>query len=122
MSGQRKKAVLKPVKKLEPKKRVVVPKTKTEETPKEVQSVQKKVVKKNVTVKTKEIPVIIEEEQKEVKQRAKPSENKYIKLAIDANQEERKVFGDKVKSGEIKFAYYVLEGDKGYHYYLVFKK
>lgn len=109
MSGERKKATLKPITKLEPKKRDSLP-----EKPKEV-------VKKVLEVKKAE-PIITVEEPKEVKQRAKPSENKYIRLAIDAKGEERKVFSDKVKNGEIKLAHYATDGDKGYHYYLVFKK
>jgi hypothetical protein len=126
MSGERKKAVLKPVTKLEPKKRVPLPEKVVEEKPVVVPVVKEKVVKKEVVKKVvavkKEEPIVVEEEPKEVKQRAKPSENKYIRLVTDANAEERKEVSDKVKNGEVKWAFYGTEGDKGYHYYLVFKK
>ena len=100
MSVERKKAELKPVVKLEPKKRVV-------ETPKVVKKIEPKIAEKPLEVE-------------EVK--TKRAENKYIKLSVDAKQEERAQFSSRVKSGEIKFAYVSLEGDKYYHYYQLLKK
>lgn len=91
-----------------------------------IMSERKKAEKKEIPKiepKKREVPIEvpnIETNKDEVKQ--KRVENKYTKLALDANQEERKVFSDKVKSGELKFAYYALEGEKGYHFYQILKK
>jgi hypothetical protein len=54
--------------------------------------------------------------------KTKKSENKYVRIALDAKQEERNEFSQKVNNGELKYAYYATDNDKGYHYYLVIKK
>lgn len=101
MSEERKKVEKKPIALVEPKKRVepiVIPKTveKTKVEPKE-----------KVEVKTEP--------------KAKRSENKYIRLALDAKMEDRKAFSERVQKGELKIAFYAVDGDVGYHYYLVLK-
>lgn len=100
MAQERKKAEPKPIVKLEPKKRV---QTAVEEKP-----------KKEVKVE----PIV--EEQAEAK--VKRSENKYVRLSLEAKADEKLPFLEKVKSGELKYAFYAIDGDKGYHYYLVTKK
>ena len=102
MSNERKKAQPKPIVKAEPKKREVAVKKETVKV-----EVKKPVVKE--TVKPEE-------------PKPKKSENKYVRLALDAKGEERNAIVEKVKSGELKLAYYATENDKGYHYYLVIKK
>jgi glycerophosphoryl diester phosphodiesterase len=77
-----------------------------------VKPTPKKVVKPELKVEV--------EEQTEAK--VKRSENKYVKVALDAKAEERNEFVQKVKNGELKYAYYATDNDKGYHYYLVIKK
>ncbi len=108
MSNERKKAEPKPIVKVEPKKRESKPVVET------VKPTPKKVVKPEPKVEVKA------EEQTEAK--VKRSENKYVRVALDAKAEERNEFSQKVKNGELKYAYYATDNDKGYHYYLVIKK
>ena len=107
MSEERKKAVPKPVAKVEPKKRVE---------PKVVEEVKPIVKAKPIEPKI----VLNTDDTSEVK--VKRAENKYVRVALDAKAEERNQFTAKVKNGELKYAYYATDSDKGYHYYLVLKK
>lgn len=126
MSEERKKAQPKPVVKVEPKKRVepkpvakVEPKKRVE--PKVVVEEVKPIVKPVVKAKPVEPKIELNtNDTTEVK--VKRAENKYIRIALDAKAEERSEFSAKVKSGEIKYAYYATDNDKGYHYYIVLKK
>lgn len=127
MSVERKKVELKPINKLEPKKRIPLPETVIEEIPTEVPTLKEKVIQKEIVKNVKSSPkqqtqIVIDDEEKEVRQRAKPSDNKYVRLCMEANSEERKEFSDKVKNGELKLAFYATEGEKSYHFYLVLKK
>ena len=108
----KKRVETKPVEKAEPKKRVKTDVVVVVETPKKVEPEVKKVVDPKIVLNT--------DDTSEVK--VKRAENKYVKIALDAKQEERSEFSAKVKSGEIKYAYYATDSDKGYHYYLVLKK
>jgi len=101
MAQERKKTEPKPIVKTEPKKRVSEPVAK--ETPKKEVKVQQKV-------------------EEPVESKTKRSENKYVRIALDAKAEERNEFSQKVKNGELKYAFYATDNDKGYHYYLVIKK
>jgi hypothetical protein len=97
MSDERKKVEPKPIVKVEPKKRASNTVIET------VKQTPKKLV-------TSELETKVEpksEEQTEPK--TKRSENKYVRLALDAK-------------GELKYAHYATDNDKGYHYYLVIKK
>ncbi len=110
MSAERKKAEKKEIPKVEPKKRAepkVVPKV--EPKPKVVGKVETKKVTESVTNEPTEA-------------KAKRSENKYVRIAFDAKAEEKKEISEKVQKGELKLACYAIDGDKGYHYYLVIKK
>lgn len=122
MSEERKKAQPKPVVKVEPKKRVEAkPVAKVE--PKK--RVEPKVVVEEVKpiVKAKPVEPKIELDTNDTTEvKVKRAENKYIRIALDAKAEERSEFSAKVKSGEIKYAYYATDNDKGYHYYIVLKK
>ena len=95
MSTERKKAELKPIVKLEPKQRV---NPKSAPSPKPIE--------------------IVEEEKPKIKR----AENKYVRISLDAKQDERADIVNKVKNGEIKWAFYATDNDNGYHYYLVLKK
>ena len=86
MSKERKKAKIKPVKKIEPKKR----------------------------------PAPEPEPPKQKK--TKTSTDKYVKVSLSATQDETRAIGERVQRGELKWAYYAGEGEKGYIYYLVIKK
>jgi hypothetical protein len=104
MSEERKKAAPKPVAKVEPKKRVE----------------QKVVVEVKTTPKVESKIELDTNDTTEVK--VKRAENKYVRIALDAKPEERSEISTKIKSGEIKYAYYATDNDKGYHYYIVLKK
>lgn len=143
MSEERKKAQPKPVVKVEPKKRAepkaaikVEPKKRVEEKVvekvKPVVEKQKTVkpplkkpeVKKNVEPEVKKIiePKIVLDTNDTTEVKLKRAENKYVRIALDAKTEERSEISTKVKNGEIKYAYYATDSDKGYHYYIVLKK
>ncbi len=110
MSDERKKVEPKPIVKVEPKRRVLNSVIETvKQTPKKLVTSE---VEKRVEPKS--------EEQTEPK--TKRSENKYVRLALDAKVEERNEYTQKVKNGELKYAHYATDNDKGYHYYLVTKK
>ena len=84
---------------------------------------RKKVKKKEIPkVQPKKRPDPVPEPPKERKPRAKASDDKYIRVATDAKQEETRAIGERVQRGEVKWAYFAGEGDKGYHYYLVKKE
>ena len=124
MSAKRKKVGKKEIPKVEPKKRAepkVVPKVELKKRPQVETKVKvepkTKVVAKVETKKVAEIPTNETTEPK-----AKRSENKYVRIALDAKAEEKKKFSEKVQKGELKLACYAIDGDKGYHYYLVIKK
>ena len=133
MSEERKKAQPKPVVKIEPKKRVettpvakvepkkrVEPKAAVEVKP--VVETKKKAEPKPIVKPQPVEPKIVLNTEDKSETRAKRAENKYVRIALDAKADERNEFATKVKNGEIKFAYYATDNDKGYHYYLVLKK
>jgi hypothetical protein len=103
MSTERKKAELKPIVKLEPKQRV---NPKSEPSPKPIA----KIIEKPIEA--------VEEEKLKVKR----AENKYVRISLEAKQDEKVDIINKVKNGELKWAFYATEGDKGYHHYLVINK
>lgn len=47
---------------------------------------------------------------------------KYVKLKAGSSKEEYSEIGKKIKEGEIKWAYYALDNDIAYHYYVVLNK
>jgi len=49
-------------------------------------------------------------------------EGQYIKIKADANKEEHGAILKRVSAGELKWAYYCLEGEVGYQYYAVLAK
>lgn len=52
----------------------------------------------------------------------KRSEDKYIRIATNAPMDERKVIADKVTKNEVSLSHYAIDGELGFHYYLVIKK
>jgi len=93
MSNERKKVTKKPIPKAKPKPRVEV--------------------KGKKKPKPKPEPVV------PPKERKPKSEDKYIRIAGNAKAEEFRAIGERVQRGEIKWAYYAVDGDKGYHHYIV---
>ncbi len=45
----------------------------------------------------------------------------FIKLLSNANRDEFNAIGERVKRGELQWAYFAIDGDKAYHHYRVLK-
>lgn len=45
----------------------------------------------------------------------------FVKVPYNATSEEFKVVGNRIKNGEVQWAYFAVDGDKSYHYYRVLK-
>jgi hypothetical protein len=100
--AERKKVERQELKQAETKKREVVkPKEET---------------KKVVVEKPKSTSVIDITLEPEVEKRSR-SENKYIRLSMNPSAEEKFSINEKIKKGDIKFAFYGIDGEKGYFYY-----
>lgn len=52
------------------------------------------------------------------KSQTEKSNSKYVKICADEPQEKFSEIGRKVASNELKWSYYVMENDKGYHFYI----
>ena len=142
MAIERKKAEGKPVVAIEPKKRErpievkpevkVVEPVKAKVAPKPVPKVEsKKRVEPKPVVKVPAIPTIkkITEDEpvnpelvmESKRVRAKPSDDKYIRFACSEYKDNFKVISERVQKNEIKFAYFAIDGDDFYHYYILIK-
>ena len=53
--------------------------------------------------------------------RTKASDDKYIRFSEKNYGESAKIISDRLQKGEIKYAYYAIDGDEGYHYFLINK-
>lgn len=51
-----------------------------------------------------------------------PEENNYERFKTEGDPNKRKEFEQKVKDGELKWAFCAIDNDKLYHYYLKIKK
>ena len=147
MSKIRKIVEPKPIVKVEPVKRVrpteeSKPVEKAEKPKKEVKKpVEPKKVEKPAEVKKptavkrpekKDVPavkpVIIEEVEinpeliKEVKKTKPKSDDKYIRYASKNYSRDKVVISEKLLKNEMKFAYFAIDGDDFYHYYILTKK
>lgn len=126
MAQERKKIerVLPP--KPEPKKRieVVVEEVKSVKAKAEVKKEEKVI---NTSVKQKLVVKAVELISKDIvvpeakKSRAKASDDKYIRFSEKNYGESSKIISDRLQKGEIKYAYYAIDGDEGYHYFLINK-
>jgi hypothetical protein len=47
--------------------------------------------------------------------------NEYVRLPSNAKREDFTAMGERVRLGEVQWAYYALDGDIGYHYYRILK-
>lgn len=119
-----------------PKKAVPRKAPPTKEEPKSVPAKRvvqavKKVVKKEPIKRTlkkgPEIPDELKPKPIPISERIGPAktkrlpEDKYIRVANDADIEKFKEMSSRIQSGSIQWAYFGVDGDKGYHYYLVLK-
>lgn len=118
MSQERKKIerVLPP--RPEPKKRVEV-----------VEVVEEKVVKPKVKkeipkVEVKEVEVVSDDLVAESKKTRIKNPDKYIRFSFSELSDTNGIatINRRVISGEIKYAYYAIDNEIGYHYYIINKK
>ena len=105
------KAKPKPVPKVEPKKREEV---KVAEVKK-----QKLVVKPEIKEEDLINPEIAMAEYKRA--RAKPSNDKYVRYASSNYLKDKLTISEKIQKNEMKFAYFAIDGDEFYHYYILTK-
>lgn len=105
MSQSRKKVEAKEVVKPEPKKRVE-PRKETN------------IVLPTIPVDNVPPPLIIIDSQKT---KPKVKTDKYIRFGPTDFKDNHKLITDKINSGEISLAYYAVDTEIGYHYYIVNK-
>ena len=89
------------------KKKIVKPKRKT--TTKTKKSVSSSKPKSKV-IKTKP--------KKKVKKSLKRNNREYIKVSENSKSSKFIEMGSRVQKGEVKWSYYSIDGNVGYHYYL----
>lgn len=129
MSQERKKVEIKPVAKPEPVKRER-PQPKIEDKPKVAAKVVKtKVVKPDVAVNkvdnlrknaVEEIEDL--EAAKEIKKIRPKNDDKYVRYSSKDYQSNKVIISEKILKDEMKFAYFAIDGDDFYHYYILTKK
>ena len=105
------KAKPKPIPKVEPKKRGEV----------KVVEVKKPKLVVKAEIKEEDLinPEIAMAEYRRA--RAKPSNDKYVKYASSEYLKNKLIISEKVQKNEMKFAYFAIDGDEFYHYYILTK-
>lgn len=86
---------------------------------KERKKIKKEIITTNmpkIRVESEKVNPVIEDPKPK-----KNTEDKYIRIVDDASSDERKPFVERIHRGEIKWAYYACDGNKGFHYYQVIK-
>lgn len=78
-----------------------------------------KIVEVKKEIKIKKIIDVISVDIVEVEKR---NENKYTRISAENYKDSYETINVKVKNGELKWAHYATEGDKGYHYFMNIKK
>lgn len=51
-----------------------------------------------------------------------PSDNRFERHKASGDQPKRNEINEKLKSGQVRWAFYAIDGDHGYQYYLKIKK
>jgi hypothetical protein len=105
------KAKPKPVPKVEPKKREEV----------KVAEVKKPKLVVKTEIKESDLinPELAISETKRV--RAKASDDKYVRYASSEYLKDKLTISEKIQKNEMKFAYFAIDGDEFYHYYILTK-
>lgn len=105
------KAKPKPVPKVEPKKREEV----------KVAEVKKPKLVVKAEIKEEDLmnPELAMVDYKRV--RAKPSNDKYVRYASSDYLKDKLTISEKIQKNEMKFAYFAIDGDDFYHYYILTK-
>jgi hypothetical protein len=119
MSQERKRVEKAPIAKPTPKKRE---ESKLEEKPIEVIIEVKKpklVVKPEIKEEDLMNPELAMADYKRV--RAKASNDKYVRYASSDYLKDKLTISEKIQKNEMKFAYFAIDGDEFYHYYVLTK-
>ena len=111
MSQERKRVEKAPIAKPTPKKREEV---KIAEVKK-----PKLVVKPEIKEEDLMNPEIAMADYKRV--RTKPSNDKYVRYASSEYLKDKLTISEKIQKNEMKFAYFAIDGDEFYHYYILTK-
>jgi hypothetical protein len=53
--------------------------------------------------------------------RTKPSNDKYVRYASSEYLKDKLTISEKIQKNEMKFAYFAVDGDEFYHYYILTK-
>lgn len=101
----------KPIPKLEPKKRGEIKEVEVKK--------QKLIIKPQIKEEDLINPEIAMVEYKRV--RSKPSDDKYVRYASSEYLTNKLIISEKVQKNEMKFAYFAIDGDDFYHYYILTK-
>jgi hypothetical protein len=109
------KAKLKPVPKVEPKKREEVKATVVDKPKAKTKVVVKPEIKEEDLVN----PEVAMADYKRA--RAKPSNDKYVRYASSEYAKNKAIISEKLLKNEMKFAYFAIDGDDFYHYYILTK-
>ena len=80
--------------------------------------IRKKTQKKSIVRRPKKKPT----KKKVVRAKAKAKPKQYIKISTNSKHSKFVEIGKRVQAGEVQWARYVVEGNIGYHYYLILKK
>ena len=144
MSQERKRVEKAPIVKLTPKKREepkleekpieVIPEVVEKPKPKPVPKVEPKKREEIKVAEVKKPKLVVKTEIKESdllnpelaisetkRARAKPSNDKYVRYASSEYLKNKNIISEKVQKNEMKFAYFAVDGDDFYHYYILTK-
>ena len=74
--------------------------------------------KKNVNTLKGKTKLVKAKTKKRVKKGLKKNNREYIKVSENSKSSKFVEMGNKVQKGEVKWSYYSVDGNVGYHYYL----
>tara|TARA_B100000963_G_scaffold339918_1_gene338061 strand:- start:1148 stop:1408 length:261 start_codon:yes stop_codon:yes gene_type:complete len=77
-----------------------------------------KKTKKNVNTLKGKTKLVKAKTKKRVKKGLKKNNREYIKVSENSKSSKFVEMGNKVQKGEVKWSYYSVDGNVGYHYYL----
>jgi len=84
----------------------------------QLQKAKKRAAAKRTVTKTEpKIPIKVPKKKSEVPPSKINKPTDFIKLGTKATSEERDVINRKILKGELKMAFYGIDGDVGYYYY-----
>tara|TARA_Y100000389_G_scaffold187573_1_gene209139 strand:- start:10 stop:381 length:372 start_codon:yes stop_codon:yes gene_type:complete len=111
-------AAKKPAAKKPAAKKTVAKKTVAKKTVAKKTTTRKPTAKKPAAKKPVISEVVVENKRKNT---IKANPNDYIRVSENANPAKFNDMGQKVQKGLVKWSYYTIDGNVGYHYYLKLK-